>query len=705
MLLSLGAVLLFAALVIWKLESLIYADRLSAAEAQMRSQINALQVSSKLEINALQRLVFGIPQLSKEKIPWSQLQGISGLLLLDDSKEPGNFSIDQMFLAENSAVESLGKGEILKSIHDSWQSAQSADPGSSLLWIWPDAQKNMWLSLLFPTGQSHKWIAMLGAPGLLQIQLDQKKGGLDSFVLLTKNGRILAHSDSSYLGFDLKDHPVLIDLQSSGDRAGSGQYVLTGNNQVLAFYEAVPHSNFYVIVYQSMEDILRGKTNLILQMFLLAGGILLILFALLSWTADPKENEIIRAPIPQEALKASMSHQLEKNLDQIDVYKKMAAALGNELRGTSANLLGYVQVIMSKVQDIELKNKLEFMLKEVKSLRAVVEKLLSFAGEKGSEKKDQTLNSIVTFVLKKLEPILVAKKIKVHLDFTETKEFPIMQQPLQMAIENIIQNSIEAMERLPRKELNLSIVDKNGIVELVIKDNGEGIESNQVKQIFDPFFTTRNYASHMGLGLAVAAAVVREHKGEIFVESKRGLGTSIRIQFFRQLENQQEEKREVLKMVSDSTEQNLSEITAIAQTSPAPRPQSPLAPPDLDVEKLLALPEEDEHLPTVDEGSIKIETLVRPKMQPLETKEDLDAFKTIVLDEAQNLRMNQVALKLSNSQQDAPQAIAALETETQKPNLSNSNSRKIEKPNFIRPQLMAELDSYVVGIPKPEKRD
>jgi signal transduction histidine kinase len=92
---------------------------------------------------------------------------------------------------------------------------------------------------------------------------------------------------------------------------------------------------------------------------------------------------------------------------------------------------------------------------------------------------------------------------------------------------NIIKNAMEAMR--PGGSLRIKTLTDDDNVYLLFGDTGSGIKQADLVKLFQPYHTTKQ-GGH-GLGLMIVQRIMREHGGQVGVESNPGVGTIVTLQF------------------------------------------------------------------------------------------------------------------------------------------------------------------------------
>jgi C4-dicarboxylate-specific signal transduction histidine kinase len=117
-------------------------------------------------------------------------------------------------------------------------------------------------------------------------------------------------------------------------------------------------------------------------------------------------------------------------------------------------------------------------------------------------------------------------RVEVRVDLTSGQVVWAEKNRLIQVLINLLQNSLDAVrnkafpEGRPLIEIIGSVDDQ--VSKLVVRDNGEGIDSKVMDKVFDPFFTTKDVGQGMGLGLSICYRIVRDFGGRISVRSELG---------------------------------------------------------------------------------------------------------------------------------------------------------------------------------------
>ena len=143
-------------------------------------------------------------------------------------------------------------------------------------------------------------------------------------------------------------------------------------------------------------------------------------------------------------------------------------------------------------------------------------------------------NNIIEILEDSLDLVSIqAKKYKI----TITRDYPATpilldsdKAQLKQLFLNILLNAAQAMTQ--GGELKISVHPKdNHKILIVVADTGEGIPEDKLDNIFDPFFTTKEEGKGTGLGLSIVYGVIKNHKGNIKINSKVGEGSSFVLEF------------------------------------------------------------------------------------------------------------------------------------------------------------------------------
>lgn len=165
-----------------------------------------------------------------------------------------------------------------------------------------------------------------------------------------------------------------------------------------------------------------------------------------------------------------------------------------------------------------------------KRCKEITHKLLSFARKTDERVQeldiDEVIEDIVALSAQRAKYSNVAVKLNLSDDLPKVR---LSQAELQQVFLNLINNSLDAMEKQGGILEISSRAEEEGNLVIEVKDNGPGIPAVNLERIFDPFFTTKPVGKGTGLGLSICYGIVKKLGGEIEVASTVGVGTTFRI--------------------------------------------------------------------------------------------------------------------------------------------------------------------------------
>lgn len=276
----------------------------------------------------------------------------------------------------------------------------------------------------------------------------------------------------------------------------------------------------------------------------------------IEWEGKPAELNIIRdiTDLKKAEEERENLHKQLLHSQKMEAIGKFSAGIAHDFNNILTSIKGFTQLAMLSLSENDpLKSYLEKVLDSSEKAEKLIKQLLAFSRKQVLEKKVININEILIDMedlIKRLigEDILLNLKLAPNIGLVQADPVQI-----ENAIVNLIVNARDAMPKggmLTIETANFEIDEEflkthpgaqiGQYVMLSIKDTGVGISEEIKDRIFEPFFTTKEEKG-TGLGLSTVYGIVKQHGGNIWVESEVGRGTTFKI-YLPRIEKEREEE-------------------------------------------------------------------------------------------------------------------------------------------------------------------
>ena len=229
-------------------------------------------------------------------------------------------------------------------------------------------------------------------------------------------------------------------------------------------------------------------------------------------------------------------NKMISELDSVEILRNdFINNFSHELKTPLVSIKGYAEELKRGGLTEEEKNKyLDIIINESNRLTSLSTNILNLSKVEQQQiltdlakvNVGEEVRQVVLIELKKIEK----KNISLDLDIDDCYTLA-NEGMLEQVFINIIENSIKFTE--PNGKINIKVYEKDSKVIVKIKDNGKGIERENLNHIFDKFYTTKDKNNNIGngLGLALAKKIIDLHEGYIEVSSEKDKYTEFTIIF------------------------------------------------------------------------------------------------------------------------------------------------------------------------------
>jgi two-component system, NtrC family, sensor kinase len=203
--------------------------------------------------------------------------------------------------------------------------------------------------------------------------------------------------------------------------------------------------------------------------------------------------------------------------------------------GTPLNIvLGRAEMIVTgEVKEQELTESAEAIRVKAQEMRQVIDALLALGRHHELRLSSVSVKDLFhhTGVMMRQALDSAGVELEASLESSLPEEVLLDPARFQLALTNVLQNGIDALSTRTNKQLELLVglerhTDQTTTMAFRVFDSGVGIRAELLPHIFAPFFTTKPIGKGLGLGLAIADAIVSDHGGWIQVESEAEQGST-----------------------------------------------------------------------------------------------------------------------------------------------------------------------------------
>jgi PAS domain S-box-containing protein len=201
----------------------------------------------------------------------------------------------------------------------------------------------------------------------------------------------------------------------------------------------------------------------------------------------------------------------------------LAAGIAHEINNPLSGVVGYSTLLLER-RDLpaDIRHKVQKISDSGERCRKIVEGVLLFSRQSGGDREPVQLAELIDGVVRigeyqwKMSNCRVVQELEASVEVLADKD------QLEQVLLNLLSNAVDAMDR--GGTVRIALRSTETTAEIHVSDEGPGIAEEIQPNVFDPFFSTKSIGKGTGLGLSISYGIVRDHGGDILLESKPGEG-------------------------------------------------------------------------------------------------------------------------------------------------------------------------------------
>lgn len=224
-----------------------------------------------------------------------------------------------------------------------------------------------------------------------------------------------------------------------------------------------------------------------------------------------------------QKLESSIKNYKLKIKNLVETENHLVYQLSHDLRTPLTPIISFLQIATLEEQSNSKKEHLVIALKNAKYLNLLLSDILNISKLNSKVKfnyQESDINDIIKKSIDCQKYLFVKKGIQILCHFDNIQPIKLDRIKFEEVMDNILKNALEYSEKNKKINIFTSVVKKR--VQIVIQDEGIGIERENLKKVFKIFYRAdkSRHEHNSGLGLSISKKIIEHHKGKIWAESE-----------------------------------------------------------------------------------------------------------------------------------------------------------------------------------------
>lgn len=250
------------------------------------------------------------------------------------------------------------------------------------------------------------------------------------------------------------------------------------------------------------------------------------------YSPEDRPEQVGYAIILRDITETRRSTQQTIESERLNALTLLAAGVAHEIGNPLNSLHIHLQLMERKIRELdgapkeELQESINVARAEISRLDSIVSQFLRAIRPTKPQLLAENINTIVAEAVRFFGPEIKDRDMVVEQELrSDLPPVQVDRDQMKQAFYNVIKNSLEAMKRRGILRIRTDMDATHLLISF--KDTGGGISAEDLGRVFEPYFTTKT--SGTGLGLLIVRRIVREHGGELAIESSEGKGVTLTI--------------------------------------------------------------------------------------------------------------------------------------------------------------------------------